>query len=139
MSACDCALEGNSIKVTIGGKTVEVCCEECAQTLKEAAAGLLHIGRAKTMGAMIPSTMAGASLKIPPAHPAFEEVPVAWFVHWRTVEQLYLASSIGRLYRTFGAASPLTCWPMANTEIAPIRCVRYSQCVMLRESSTLEN
>jgi hypothetical protein len=35
-AACDCKLEGNSIKVSIGGKTVEVCCDECAQKLKEA-------------------------------------------------------------------------------------------------------
>jgi hypothetical protein len=43
-AACDCALEGNSIKVTIGGKT-EVCCEECAQTLNEAAASAATLGR----------------------------------------------------------------------------------------------
>ncbi len=37
-AACDCALEGDPIKVKIGGKTVEVCCDECAQKLKEAGA-----------------------------------------------------------------------------------------------------
>jgi hypothetical protein len=37
-AACDCALDVNAIKVTIGGQVVEVCCEECAQTLKEAKA-----------------------------------------------------------------------------------------------------
>jgi len=35
-AACDCKLDGDSIKVKIGGKTVEVCCDECAQKLKEA-------------------------------------------------------------------------------------------------------
>jgi ribosome-binding protein aMBF1 (putative translation factor) len=35
-AVCDCKLEGDSIKVKIGGKTVEVCCEDCAQKLKEA-------------------------------------------------------------------------------------------------------
>ncbi len=35
-AACDCKLDVNSIKVKIGGKTVEVCCNECAQKLKEA-------------------------------------------------------------------------------------------------------
>jgi hypothetical protein len=35
-AACDYKLDANSIKVKIGGKTVEVCCEECAQKLKEA-------------------------------------------------------------------------------------------------------
>ncbi len=34
-AACDCRLDANAIKVAIGGKTVEVCCEECAQLLKE--------------------------------------------------------------------------------------------------------
>jgi hypothetical protein len=35
-AACDCALDENAIQVKIGGKTVEVCCEECAQKLREA-------------------------------------------------------------------------------------------------------
>ena len=35
-AACDCALDGGAIQVKIGGKTVEVCCEECAEKLKEA-------------------------------------------------------------------------------------------------------
>jgi ribosome-binding protein aMBF1 (putative translation factor) len=35
-AACDCKLDGDPIKVEIGGKTVEVCCEDCAQKLKEA-------------------------------------------------------------------------------------------------------
>ncbi|HEY7182533.1 MAG TPA: hypothetical protein VIC84_13990 [Blastocatellia bacterium] len=34
-AACDCELDVNSIKVKIGGKTVEVCCDECAQKLNE--------------------------------------------------------------------------------------------------------
>lgn len=35
-AACDCTLDETAIKVKIGGKTVEVCCDECAQKLKEA-------------------------------------------------------------------------------------------------------
>jgi ribosome-binding protein aMBF1 (putative translation factor) len=35
-AACDCKLEGDPIKVKIGGRTVEVCCDDCAQKLKEA-------------------------------------------------------------------------------------------------------
>ena len=35
-AACDYKLDDNTIKVTLGGKTVEVCCEECATKLKEA-------------------------------------------------------------------------------------------------------
>ncbi len=35
-AACDCELDLNAIEVKIGGKTVEVCCDECAQKLKEA-------------------------------------------------------------------------------------------------------
>ena len=35
-AACDCALDENSIKIKLGGKTVEVCCEECAHRLREA-------------------------------------------------------------------------------------------------------
>ena len=37
-AACDYPLDGNTIKVTIGGRTVEVCCEECAQKLRDAEA-----------------------------------------------------------------------------------------------------
>ena len=35
-AACDCELDSAAIKVTIGGNTVEVCCDECALRLKEA-------------------------------------------------------------------------------------------------------
>jgi hypothetical protein len=35
-AACDCKLDSNPIKVKVGGKVVEVCCDECAQKLKEA-------------------------------------------------------------------------------------------------------
>jgi TRASH domain-containing protein len=35
-AACDCELDANPIEVKVGGNTVEVCCQECAQSLKEA-------------------------------------------------------------------------------------------------------
>jgi hypothetical protein len=35
-AACDCELDANAIKVTVGGKSVEVCCDDCAQKLNEA-------------------------------------------------------------------------------------------------------
>ena len=35
-AACDCELDANAIKVTVGGKTVEVCCGECARKLNDA-------------------------------------------------------------------------------------------------------
>lgn len=35
-AACDCRIEGESIKVTVGGKTVDVCCDDCARALNEA-------------------------------------------------------------------------------------------------------
>jgi hypothetical protein len=34
-AACDYELDLNAINVTVGGKTVEVCCDECAQKLKD--------------------------------------------------------------------------------------------------------
>jgi UrcA family protein len=37
-AACDCKLEGEPIQVRIGGKAVEVCCEDCALKLREAQA-----------------------------------------------------------------------------------------------------
>jgi hypothetical protein len=36
-------LDGNSIKIKIGGKEVEVCCEECAHRLREADAAAAKI------------------------------------------------------------------------------------------------
>ena len=35
-AACDYKLDANPIKVTLGGRTVEVCCQECAAKLREA-------------------------------------------------------------------------------------------------------
>lgn len=35
-AACDCKLDQDAIQVTIGGQVVDVCCEDCAQTLREA-------------------------------------------------------------------------------------------------------
>jgi hypothetical protein len=35
-AACDGKIEGEAIKVNVGGKAVEVCCEECAERLREA-------------------------------------------------------------------------------------------------------
>jgi len=37
-AACDCELDADAIQVTVGGRVVEVCCEECAQKLREAEA-----------------------------------------------------------------------------------------------------
>jgi hypothetical protein len=34
-AACDCELDENVIVVKIGLRVVEVCCEECAQKLRE--------------------------------------------------------------------------------------------------------
>jgi hypothetical protein len=35
-AACDCELDDTLIEVKIRGRTVEVCCEDCAAKLKEA-------------------------------------------------------------------------------------------------------
>jgi hypothetical protein len=39
-AACDCKLDATAIKVKLGGNTVEVCCEACAQALNEADASI---------------------------------------------------------------------------------------------------
>ncbi|HVY82703.1 MAG TPA: hypothetical protein VG994_17055 [Steroidobacteraceae bacterium] len=44
-AACDCTLDANAIKVQIGGKTVEVCCEDCATKLREAQASAAETGK----------------------------------------------------------------------------------------------
>lgn len=35
-AACDCELDDTRIAVRIGGRVVEVCCEDCAIALREA-------------------------------------------------------------------------------------------------------
>ncbi|HEV2538958.1 MAG TPA: hypothetical protein VGU03_04555 [Frateuria sp.] len=40
-AACDCDLDENAIQVRIGGKAVEVCCDDCAVKLKEAHASAI--------------------------------------------------------------------------------------------------
>jgi len=42
-AACDCQLDANPIRVKVGGKTVEVCCEECATALNEAGASAASV------------------------------------------------------------------------------------------------
>jgi hypothetical protein len=34
-AACDCQLDESAFEVTIGGRSVEVCCEDCARKLRE--------------------------------------------------------------------------------------------------------
>ena len=41
-AACDSPLDDSRRIVTVGGRSVEVCCEECAIVLKEARASLEH-------------------------------------------------------------------------------------------------
>ena len=43
-AACDCPLDADAISVTIGGRTVEVCCTECAEALGEAHAATRREG-----------------------------------------------------------------------------------------------
>ena len=38
-AVCDYPLDENRVEVTIGGRAVEVCCEESAQKLREAGQG----------------------------------------------------------------------------------------------------
>ena len=35
-AACDCDLDASAIQVKLRGRTVEVCCEDCAKKLREA-------------------------------------------------------------------------------------------------------
>jgi hypothetical protein len=39
-AACDYPLDDHAISVTLGGKTVEVCCDDCACALREAQASI---------------------------------------------------------------------------------------------------
>jgi hypothetical protein len=37
-AVCDCELDATAIKVRVGQRTVEVCCTDCAQKLRESVA-----------------------------------------------------------------------------------------------------
>ena len=37
-AACDCALDDKAFTIKVGGRTVDVCCEDCARQLREARA-----------------------------------------------------------------------------------------------------
>ncbi len=50
-AACDCRIEGDSIKVTVGGETVDVCCDDCARALNEAHAPATTPAAAERSGA----------------------------------------------------------------------------------------
>ena len=43
-AACDLPLDDSRRLVTVGGRSVEVCCEECAIALKEAGASIEQDG-----------------------------------------------------------------------------------------------
>ena len=60
-AACDYPLDANAISVTIGGKAVEVCCQECAKALKEAHVAAAGQGRAR----IAPMLLAGLLLLAP--------------------------------------------------------------------------
>ncbi len=47
-AACDCKLDSDAIKVKIGGKTVELCCDDCAQKLRESHASAATPGKGLT-------------------------------------------------------------------------------------------
>jgi hypothetical protein len=44
-AACDCRLDEHAIAVTIGGRTVEVCCAECGEKLRDAHAAAASVRR----------------------------------------------------------------------------------------------
>jgi hypothetical protein len=73
-AACDYPLDANAISVTIGGKTVEVCCEECATALREAHAASEGAGRAASR--IVPVLLAGLLL-LAPALAAADPIRIA--------------------------------------------------------------
>jgi hypothetical protein len=62
-AACDYPLDANAISVTIGGKAVEVCCQECAKALKEA--HVAAAGQGRTLTRIAPMLLAGLLLAAP--------------------------------------------------------------------------
>ena len=42
-AACDCELDAETIRVTVGGAVVEVCCDACAVRLNEAHASAAEV------------------------------------------------------------------------------------------------
>ncbi len=84
-AACDYELDSNLTRVEIGGKTVEVCCEDCAQLLKRGPC--VRIGREPGKELPMSSTLATVSKRkvaTPSGSISYRESgsgPVALFVH----------------------------------------------------------
>jgi len=72
-AACDYPLDANAISVTIGGKTVEVCCQECATALKEAHAAARQ---GSALNRIVPALLTGFLL-LAPALAAAEPIRIA--------------------------------------------------------------
>jgi len=73
-AACDYPLDASAISVTIGGKTVEVCCDACAVALKEAHAAAGAQSRTATRLSSI--VLAGALLLVPTAGALAANAPI---------------------------------------------------------------
>ncbi len=79
-AACDCRLEGDSIRIAIEGKQLEVCSSECAQALNEAEATILQTGG----GSSGQRTLTVRSIRTVSGRVAYADAgsgPVALFVH----------------------------------------------------------
>jgi hypothetical protein len=74
-AACDYPLDADAISVTIGGKTVEVCCDACAVALKEAHAA--SVGAQSRAATRLSSIVLAAALLLAPALAAAEPLRIA--------------------------------------------------------------
>jgi UrcA family protein len=141
-AACDCKLDANLIKVTIGGKTVEVCCDDCAQRLKEAhAASAAGTSGYRGVLPRTPAILAALAFALPSAlsHPgaAAAATPPSEHVRYADLD-LNRPAGIETLYRRLSQAARNVC-ESYNLSRAPEMQWQRRRCVALAMANAVKD
>lgn len=129
-AACDCKLEGAPIHVRIGGRTVEVCCEDCARKLGEAQASAKDsragAGRALSVLALcVLGAAIGGSSQLHAATP--DETRESVRVSYQDLD-LRTANGVAKLYDRINRAARRVCKP-SGTRLSTATQRRFTKCV----------
>lgn len=131
-AACDCKLEGEPVQVRIGGKIVEVCCEDCAQKLGEAQASAADTRSGAGRGRAALSVLAlsvlaaiGSSSQLRAEAP--EEVERSVRVSYQDLD-LSTADGVEKLYDRIARAARRVC-EQHGARLSTASQQRFTRCV----------
>lgn len=132
-AACDCKLEGDPIQVRIGGRAVEVCCEDCAQKLREASASTSESRSSAARGrslsvlvALCAAASIGGASDLQAAEPD-SNVGSSIRVSYADLD-LATTEGVETLYRRIEQAARLVCKPH-GVRLSAIVQREYSKCL----------